>query len=280
MVAATIRAAGTSPGPNEDEPVTTDADQVPLLLEPSPMRPRIAHAIMRMATRIDWAEPELRGLEAVIRPGDHVFDIGAAHGMYTLPVANLVGPGGRVHAFEPHPRQQSQLRFLRRVLGLRQVDVHAAAVGSEVGEQSMRLPYHLLFPIYGHAHVAAGAAADPKRRFRTWLTPVTTVDEVNRIEGLPRVSFIKIDVEGFEPSVIEGAAETIDRDRPSLLLEIEDRHLARYGRDANQFADELRARWPEYGMYTWADGGWRPAEHVTRERRNYLFATAEAFARP
>lgn len=260
--------------------MTTEAEPVPLLAESSPIRPRLAHAIMRLATRIDWAEPELRGLAAVIRSGDHVFDVGAAHGMYTLPFANLVGPSGGVHAFEPHPRQQSQLRFLRRLLGLRHVEIHAAAVGSEVGEQSMRLPYSYFFPIYGHAHVAEGAAVDPKRKFRSWLTPVMTVDSVREVEDIERVSFIKVDVEGFEPSVIEGAAATIERDRPSLLLEIEDRHLARYGRDANEFAYELRSRWPDYDMYTWSAERWQPTERVTRDRRNYLFATALAFARP
>ena len=259
--------------------MTTEADPVPLLMEPAPLRSRIAHAIMRLATRIDWAEPELRGLAAVIRPGDHVFDVGAAHGMYTLPFADLVGPGGGVHAFEPHPRQQSQLRFLRRALGLRHVSINAAAVGAEVGEQSMRLPYRFLMPIYGHAHVAKGATIDPSRKFRSWLTPVTTVDLVCERDGISRVSFIKVDVEGFEPSVIEGAAATIDRDRPSLLLEIEDRHLARYGRDGNQFVGELRSRWPDYGMHTWTDGAWRTTDRVTLDTRNYLFATPHAFTR-
>lgn len=273
-------AAGTSPGLNEEEPVTTEADPVPLLLEPAPLRARIAHAMMRFATRITWAEPELRGLAAVIRPGDQVFDVGAAHGMYTLPFADLVGPSGGVHAFEPHPRQQRQLRFLRRALGLRQVAVHASAVGPEPGEQSMTLPYRFLFPIYGHAHVAKGAVIDPNRRTRSWRTPVTTVDEVCEREGVQEVAFIKVDVEGFEPQVIEGAAGTIDRSRPSLLLEIEDRHLARYGRDANEFADELRTRWPEYAMYTWADERWLATEHISLGTRNYLFATPLAFARP
>lgn len=235
---------------------------------------------MRFATRINWAEPELRGLGAVIRQGDHVFDVGAAHGMYTLPFASLVGPTGRVHAFEPHPRQQGQLRFLRRMLGLRQVDINAAAVGATQGERSMTLPYRFGFPIYGHAHIADGALIDPAIATRTWTTPVTTIDAVCEREGNIDVSFIKVDVEGFEPKVIEGAAATIERCRPSLLLEIEDRHLARYGRDANAFADELRSHCPEYRMYTWEAESWRPASRVTGAARNYLFATDLAFARP
>jgi hypothetical protein len=69
-------------------------------------------------------------------------------------------------------------------------------------------------------------------------------------------------------------------------LEIEDRHLLRYGTDGNAFADELRRRWPEYGMYTWDSqpgrkgGAWQPTQFVSLATRNYLFATDAALAGP
>ncbi|MDP3208100.1 MAG: hypothetical protein Q8M65_03035, partial [Rhodoglobus sp.] len=73
--------------------------------------------------------------------------------------------------------------------------------------------------------------------------------------------------------------ETIDRDRPSLLLEIEDRHLARYGMNANDFADSILARWPEYTMYTWRDDAWVTTDRIELGTRNYLFATDAAITR-
>lgn len=279
--------AGTTgdAGPR-DERLTTDVD--PALPHPlpipatriAPIRTRLANKLMRFATRINWAEPELRGIGAVVREGDQVFDVGAAHGMYTLPFAHFVGPRGRVHSFEPHPRQQKQLHFLRRLLGAGQVRVIHAAVGSESGHGTMRLPHRFGFPIYGHAHVAKGARELPAGvKIVNWDTPITTVDEWAAQEGATEISFIKVDVEGFEPNVVAGARTTIDRYRPSLLLEIEDRHLARYGRDANEFATEILTTWPEYRMYTWVGESWEPAERVTVETRNYLFATDAAFAR-
>jgi len=237
---------------------------------------------MRFATRINWAEPELRGLGAVVRSGDTVFDVGAAHGMYTIPLSHLVGPTGRVRSFEPHPRQQSQLRFLRSLLGAKQVTVHNAAVGSLQGQFRMRLPLKYGFPIYGHAHIVNDLARPlpPSAKTREWNTEVVTVDGWAEANGLANITFMKVDVEGFEPQVVAGAARTIGRYYPSLLLEIEDRHLGRYGRDANQFADEIRSQWPQYRMHTWVDEAWKPTEHVSLDARNYLFATDAAFARP
>lgn len=241
---------------------------------------RIAYAVMLLASRLRWAEPELRGLRGLVKPGDSVIDVGAAHGMYTVPLARLVGPAGRVDAFEPHPRQQSTVRRWARVLRARNVTVNASAAGREQGQLTMRLPIVLGLPIYGRAHLTEGAT--PHRAgesVRHWSTPTTAIDDWVREQGISRLSFMKVDVEGFEPQVLEGAASTISRDLPSLLLEIEDRHLARYSGDAAAFTTEIERRWPEYGMYTWRDGAWAPAEAVTLEARNYLFATDEALAR-
>jgi len=261
--------------------VTTDVYPEPLYSAPAAVRPRLAQRVLHLATWIRWAEPELRGLSAVVRPGDSVIDVGAAHGMYTLPLAHLVGSTGSVDSFEPHPRQQRTLHTLKRLIGAPHIRVNASAVGPMSGERTMRLPVKYGFPIYGHAHVTEGAAPPkPGGRTRHWRTAITSIDAWVANHGIPRVSFIKVDVEGFEPQVIAGAAATIDSDRPSMLLEIEDRHLARYGQGANGFASSILTRWPEYSMYIWRDGAWAATTEVTSATRNYLFATAEAFARP
>ena len=243
-------------------------------------RLRLGYTAMLVATRLRWAEPELRGLRTLVSTGDAVIDVGAAHGMYTVPLARLVGPQGRVDSFEPHPRQQNTLRRWRRVLSAPQITVAASAVGRTRGELTMRLPIVLGMPIYGRAHLTDGAAPrHPTARVRQWSTPTTAIDDWVDEQQIAKVTFIKADVEGFEPQVLEGAARTISRDLPSLLLEIEDRHLARYGNDAAGVTDEIRRRWPEYGMYTWRRGAWVRAESVTTAARNYMFATDEALKR-
>ncbi|AWB88594.1 FkbM family methyltransferase [Homoserinimonas hongtaonis] len=245
-------------------------------------RTRTAHGVMRLAARLRMAEPEILGLSAVVRPGDTVFDVGAAYGMYTVPLAALVGPGGSVNSFEPQKRQFRMVGALRSLIGARHVRVAHAAIGMEQGEHSMLLPVKFGVPIYGHTHVATGTerALTPQApRQRTWKVRMETVDAWCEQHSIPSVSFLKVDVEGFEPSVLDGAEATITAYLPSLLLEIEDRHIGRYGRGANDFADDVRSRWPQYRMYTWSASGWTPTERVTLAARNYLFATDTAFSR-
>ncbi|MEW1982548.1 hypothetical protein AB0333_16715 [Citricoccus sp. NPDC079358] len=93
--------------------------------------------VMRMASRLRLAEPELLGLKALIRAGDHVFDIGAAYGMYTFPLAHLVGPGGSVHSFEPQLEHHRWLKLALRFLRTRHVSVNLAALGATPGEHPL-----------------------------------------------------------------------------------------------------------------------------------------------
>ncbi|WP_051478919.1 FkbM family methyltransferase [Arthrobacter sp. H5] len=233
-------------------------------------------------TQLRLAEAEVLGLRAVVRTGDHVFDVGAAYGMYTFPLARIVGAGGRVYSFEPQPRQQRMAAMLSRMLRMKNIRATQSVLGAEQGEHTMLLPSLFGFPIHGHAHVMDGVenALSPQRvHSRRWTTRMSTVDAWCERHNAEDVSFIKADVEGFEPNVIAGAIKTIEQFKPSLLLEIEDRNIGRYGRDANQFANEIRTRWPDYGMYIWADGDWKPAATVRVGVRNYLFATDAAFLR-
>lgn len=265
----TADAASTSPTP----PV-----ELPAVRVRSNWRVRAAHGLYRIATRLRWAEPELLGLGALVRKGDEVIDVGAALGMYTVPLAELVGRTGRVSSFEPQRRGIVTVRLLHALTGPHRGRVSRLALGPHEGTSTIVVPFHNGFPIFGHGHVEAGSAAETGRQHRSHA-PMSTIDAWCATHEIGRVSFIKVDVEGFEPSVIEGAVGIIDRDRPSLLLEIEDRHLARYGRTADGFVAEILTRWPDYRIYTWVDGSWTATPAVVPEVRNYLFATDEAFAR-
>lgn len=265
----TADAASTSPTP----PVELTA-----VGRRSNWRVRAAHGLYRLATRLHWAEPELLGLGAFVRPGDEVIDVGAALGMYTVPLAELVGRTGRVSSFEPQHRGIFTVRLLRGLTGPHRGRVSRTALGPHEGSSTIVVPFHHGFPIFGHGHVEEGAGDEQGRHHRSHA-PMSTIDAWCAKNEIGRVSFIKVDVEGFEPAVIEGAVATIDRDRPSLLLEIEDRHLLRYGRTAAGFVAEIHQRWPDYRMYTWVDGSWAPANEIVPEVRNYLFATDAALSR-
>lgn len=242
-------------------------------------RQRAGYAIYRAASRLNWAEPEIRGLGQVVKPGDTVLDVGAALGMYTVPLSYLTGPTGRIFSVDPQPRNFHVVRFLRRLTGARRGTIRRIAFGTRPGVSSIAVPIIFGLPIFGHGHISDGVQQKGPHRIRYTPTPVDTIDDWVAREHITKLSFIKVDVEGFEPAVVEGARGLIDRDRPSLLLEIEDRRLVRYGHTtAADFHALLKTRWPDYRMYTWADDGWAPTDTIRPEVRNYLFTTKDLSA--
>lgn len=217
----------------------------------------------------------------MVREGDVCLDIGAEYGLYTYALAGAAGPRGRVHSFEPLPGPHRVLRAGIRLLGRGRARPHRIALGDRARDAAeMSLPYRRGLRVHGRAFVTDGAdGLGPNTEFaaeRRLRVRVSTVDAMVERAGLPRVDFIKADVEGAEPLVLEGAARTLERFRPTLLLEIEGRHPAKYGARADELADRLRVA--GYAMFRWRDGAWRPAYRISPEHRNYLFTVQSSEA--
>jgi FkbM family methyltransferase len=86
----------------------------------------------------EWCEFEINLLRLFIRPGDIVIDAGANIGTHTVAFANMVGPTGVVHAFEPQRRNFLMLAGNVAINGLDNVFCHQSAVGDTLGQ--IRLP--------------------------------------------------------------------------------------------------------------------------------------------
>lgn len=189
----------------------------------------------------EWDGDELRLALAHV-PANGVFlDVGAYFGWYALNVARE-RPRARVIAFEPVPSSQALLEENRARNRLPNVRLARAAVGAEAGEAEMELP-----PTAngGSARLAAGDGAAERRR-----VPVTTLDATVEAQGLVRVDLVKIDVEGAEVEVLRGAAETLRRHRPRLLVELNPTALRARGAEPA----ELLARLDELGYASWEVG--------------------------
>lgn len=218
-------------------------------------------------------EDEVAGLGELVRPGAVCVDVGAEYGLYTWVLSALAGPTGQVHSVEPLPGPARWLRTASRVLGSDNVTVHRTALAARAGHGTLSLPRRRGLPVHGRAYLTRDAdGPGPNAEFRTSRpvsTPVRTLDQLAREQGLERVEFVKADVEGAELAVLRGGARTLRRDRPALLLEIEDRHLEKYG---SRPADLVR-HLGEYGYaaHRWRQGRWAAAPRITTDCRNYLF---------
>lgn len=238
------------------------------------IRPLTRFAVHSLARATPWVESELLGLRHVVAPGATCVDVGAALGLYTAELARIVGADGVVHSVEP-------LRFAHsvpsRALGLRtagNVVRHSLALADVTGKRTMSIPIRNDRLVTGRAFVTAGASGlGSNSEFDDQLEVVVEVDTLDRLRhrwNLGRVDFVKADVEGAELAVLHGARELVEQCGPRLLLEIEDRHLSRFGRRSNAIVRWLTER--GYRMYAWHGRTWQPVDEVIRERRNYLFS--------
>jgi FkbM family methyltransferase len=184
-------------------------------------------------------EAELALLPLLVRPDGDAVDIGGHEGCYSL---FLIGLARRVHIFEPIPWMAAQLR--RKFGPL--LTVHELALSDRAGQATLAFPRRNddgAATAKASLSVAAGAA------HATVTVRTATLDDL----ALDRVGFIKIDVEGHEEEVLRGAAATIARCRPRLLIEIEECHRA--GGLAR-----IRAWFAErgYGCFLFEDGRLQP----------------------
>jgi len=144
-----------------------------------------------------------------LRRGDVVVDVGSHFGYEALLAAHLVGPLGKIYAFEPNPAANSLAR--ENLSSAQQCTLLAAAAGDCEGA----LP--LETGALGES--AFARLVETPSTTSTIEVPVTTVDRV--VESRPRaVRLIKCDAEGFEERVLRGAREVLAHDRPVVVLEV------------------------------------------------------------
>jgi len=233
----------------------------------------VAGALRVLARVTPFVEPELIGLREVVAPGDVCVDIGAALGLYTVSLARLVGPQGTVHSVEPLVFAHPALSYLLRPREGRNVVRHSVALGAREGRDVMSVPVRHGVPVTGRSFLTAGAdGLGSNAEFDEHLEVVVRTDTLDRFcaaNGIDRLDFVKADVEGAELRVLQGGEETIERLRPKLLLEIEERHVRRFGYRAQDVADWLAER--GYRMHAWRGDAWQHVERVRPDVRNYLF---------
>jgi len=233
----------------------------------------VAAGLRVLATVTPYVEPELVGLRGVVRGGDVCLDIGAALGLYTVVLSQIVGPHGTVHSVEPLVFAHPALSYVLRPREGRNVVRHSVAFGTEDGREVMSVPVRHGVPVTGRSFLTAGSnGLGSNVEFAEHLEVVVrtqTLDGFVAEQGITRLDFVKADVEGAELRVLEGGSSVVEELRPKILLEVEERHVARFGYGAQDVVAWLAER--DYGMKVWRQGGWRTVTRVTDDVRNYLF---------
>lgn len=214
-------------------------------------------------------EPELVLLPQFCDKNLISVDIGANAGMYTH---HMLKHSKMVYAFEPNPR------YIKRLLRCfpRGVVVHPVALSNRAGESELRIPMGIN---------GAGTLEESNKFGGSYNSAEIEVIKVTMKSldefGFKDVGFIKIDVEGYEHTVLEGAVKTITESKPAMLIEIEERH--RHGA-----IPEVQAFLSAYGYkgYFLRDGQLHPIEqfsiekHQSVENMQTLYINNFAFLTP
>jgi FkbM family methyltransferase len=190
-------------------------------------------------------DPLLVTLLDRLKDGEVFVDVGAHRGHYTVPV--LCSRSCEVFAFEPNPYAYRKLlrNLAANPQALEQSVIQCRNIGLSDGERNEIL--HLNYPFDGPSTVEtaiAEASQGAKRRIVDTVEVTLRPLDDSLPKGVQRIDHIKIDVEGHEDKVLDGAEETIRTHRPTIYLEVHGNgrrvrdRLERFGYECQKIAPE------------------------------------------
>jgi FkbM family methyltransferase len=161
---------------------------------------------LSLSTYGEYSEGEVEVFRKVLKPGDVAIDVGANIGAFTVPMAKLVGPGGNVFAFEA---SEANLDLLCRNVAQNNLDasVNICARAASDHNGTLKVDKQSALHAYSRKDINEGE----------FDVECITIDSLE----LKRCKLIKIDVDGHELQVLNGAEETIKRCRPIIYIENE-----------------------------------------------------------
>lgn len=201
-----------------------------------------------------YEQDETDFVRRTVKPGQTVLDLGANIGFFTMIMASLVGPLGRVYAFEPLDRNARLLQRSIAENGFQdRVTLERAAVGQVSGSAKLVFQEYTLNS--GGSYLFEGGTEIPDGHGIQDVEMVALDDYDLRHP----VGFIKMDIEGAEPLAIRGARRILRTDRPIILSELNAVALKRGSASTPaEFISEMRAL--DYDCYRLESG--KPGDRI------------------
>jgi FkbM family methyltransferase len=171
---------------------------------------------LQLWNEVVWGESVLRWITSHLKPGDVFFDVGAHHGWMSMVAARRTGPTGKVVAFEPSPASVDFLLYHKRVNRLTQMDIVSKAVTKA---DAAATPFTLVGTgdAVMNSLVAIEEVKNDPRGSTVIQVEAVTLDSYAQQTGLIP-TLIKIDTEGSELWVCEGAKHLLAEHRPALII--------------------------------------------------------------
>jgi FkbM family methyltransferase len=185
------------------------------------------HYYFKSLSKFNWQdfeeynfEPELLITEELLKQDNKAvfFDVGANKGEYTY-IAEKFLLKENIHAFEPNPNLYYKLKHI-----FKKSKINNFALSNNNGDADLKVPFlnHIEDDSLGTLNINTKEKNETSAEF--FKIKTQTIDRYCFKNNIHRIDCIKIDVEGFELSVLEGAKQSIKLHQPVLIIEIEKRH--------------------------------------------------------
>jgi len=171
-------------------------------------------------------------LYSLVSPGNTILDIGANIGVTTLNFAKIVGVSGKVYSFEPDPVNLISLQKNIKLNSFNNIILNKIGLGNNTGKFKIHTMdvnnkgMNRIIEITDNNEIGHEIN-------------VTTIDTYVTENKLQKIDVIKIDVEGFEYNVLQGAYNTLKRFHPKLFVELDNRLLTDQGKSAKELIEYL-----------------------------------------
>ena len=150
-----------------------------------------------------------------LQPSDYVVDVGAHTGYHMFPMAEAVGPKGKVFAFEPITRLYANLAVEIKKQGLKQVKLFNLALGDKAGK--VFFSYFENQPAYSGLQQRPTPFYDDEGGLQEITVKCRLMDK--KLPRFKKVSFLKLDIEGGEYRALMGCERVLAQSRPVVIFE-------------------------------------------------------------
>lgn len=185
-----------------------------------------------------WDKNEMAALQHIVKPGDNIIEVGANFGVNTLMMSKLTGDAGKIVAFEPNPNVYGYLEKSLDLNKMNNVEVKRLAAGGIERTASMALSTLNI----GGSYII-GEQLESKIKIK-----VVRLDDAVKMS---RVDILKIDAEGSEEEIIDGAHDIINSNKDiTIVMEWSKDQILRQGGDPARFMEKIK----KYGFNIWHIG--------------------------
>jgi len=202
-----------------------------------PLDPELDASMMNAIHFGDYGLEVALHLEKFLQPGMTFVDVGANVGYFSALALNTVGPTGSVHSFEPVPDLFRRLEALAHANPQYQLACNRCALGSKAESRTIAIAgvtnagWNTLVPNF----------MEPSGQVENTSVDVQRLDEYLALQGINSVDLIKIDVEGYEFPVLQGAEDflTTTHKKPPIICEIAPQAYPRLETSLEEFCNYM-----------------------------------------